>query len=242
MRAFILAGGLGTRLRSVVNDRPKPLAPVGSMPFLEHQLRFLKANSIREFVFCVGYRHDQIREYFADGRKWGVSIAYSVEDQPLGTAGALKHAEGFVNDTFLVLNGDTFFDLNLQHLVQAHHGFFTANPTCLGTLALTTVDDPSNFGSVAVDQDGTIVGFREKSAENQQFRFCAISAGVYILEPRVFELIPACQNISLERDTFPHILSSEHTLFGHRTNGFFVDIGTPEGYQRFQQYAGEISL
>src|SRR6185436_13694535 len=109
---------------------------------------FLKANQVREFVLCVGYLHEQIREHFGDGRRWDISIEYSIEDQPLGTAGALKNAERFADGTFLLLNGDTYFDLNIDTIVRAHRQFCSQDVRCLGTLALTQVDDPSNFGSV----------------------------------------------------------------------------------------------
>lgn len=238
MRAFILAGGLGTRLRSLVNDRPKPLAPVGSAPFLEHQLKFLKANHIRDFVFCVGYRNEQIQEYFQDGSRWEVSITYSVEKEPLGTAGALKLAERHTKDPFLVLNGDTFFELSLGALVLTHQRFRRHHANCLGTLALTQVPDPSEFGSVTLYSDGSVAAFHEKQPGQRPDHF--ISAGVYVLDPSIFDLIPAGRNVSLEREVFPQILASHLTLCGHCTAGFFVDIGTPQGYHRFQEHAGAI--
>jgi NDP-sugar pyrophosphorylase family protein len=239
MKAFILAGGFGTRLRSVVNDRPKPLAPIQNAPFLEHQLRYLRANGVHEFVFCVGYRHEQIQEYFGDGRKWDVSIAYSVEGQPLGTAGALKNAERFVDGTFLVVNGDTYFDLSIRSLLNAHDQFRGRDVRCLGTLALTRVDDPSEFGSVHLNSKGAVVEFREKSATRLAVHY--INAGIYLLEPRILDLIPFSQKVSLEREVFPRVRDSGQLLYGHCADGFFCDIGTPEGYHRFQEHVGEIA-
>ncbi|MFV1963886.1 MAG: NDP-sugar synthase [Pirellulaceae bacterium] len=239
MQAFILAGGLGTRLRSLVNDRPKPLAPIGSAPFLEHQLRFLKAQRISEFVFCVGYRHEQIQDHFGDGQRWGVSIIYSVEDRPLGTAGALKHAERYANGAFLVLNGDTFVDLDVNALIQAHHSGHIGHSACLATVALTETDDPRGYGSIRLGEEDAIVAFREKEAVETDVRY--VNAGVYVLEPRIFTLIPVSQNISLERDTFPRVLDSDYKIRGFRTGGFFVDIGTPEGYHRFREHIGDLT-
>lgn len=239
MQAFILAGGLGTRLRSVVNDRPKPLAPIGSMPFLEHQLLFLKANQVSDFVFCLGYRHEQIEDYFGDGQRWGVSITYSVEDQPLGTAGALKHAQCYANEAFLVLNGDTFVDLDISSLFQAHGFHQNERPDCLATIALTETDDPRNYGSISLGENDTIVAFREKKgAAESDVHY--VNAGVYVLEPCILDWIPVSQKVSLERHVFPCVVESNQRICGFRTGGFFVDIGTPEGYHRFQEHVGGI--
>jgi len=161
-----------------------------------------------------------------------------VEHQPLGTAGALKLAQCHADGTFLLLNGDTFFELSIGELVLAHQQFRRRHAKGLGTLALTQVPDPSNFGSVAIDSTGTVTGFHEKSAD--VFPNHYVSAGVYVLEPRIFDLIPPSTNVSLERETFPQVLGSDGKLCGHCAAGFFVDIGTPEGYYRFQEHAGAI--
>jgi NDP-sugar pyrophosphorylase family protein len=199
----------------------------------------LKTKHIHEFIFCVGYRHEQIRDHFRDGSKWSVSITYSVESQPLGTAGALKLAQVYADGPFLVLNGDTFFDLDVDALVNAHRNFCSQDEACVGTLALTQVEDPSQFGSVILDASETIIGFHEKHATQPASQ--DVSAGVYVLEPRIFNLIPPYRHSSLERDIFPQVLANGQKLCGHRTVGFFVDIGTPEGYYRFQEHAGGVS-
>jgi len=221
----------------VVNDRPKPLAPIGTTPFLEHQLSFLKAQQIRNFVLCVGYRHEQIEEYFGDGGRWGISITYSVEERPLGTGGALKLAQRFAQDTFLVLNGDTFFDLDIEGLVRTHRQHCSRNPNCEGTIALTQVEDSSQYGSVVFGADLAITGFREKSAGGEPPHF--VSAGVYVLEPRVLDRIPSSQSVSLERDVYPQLLG-DRGLYAYPVDGFFIDIGTPEGFHRFGEYTRSI--
>jgi NDP-sugar pyrophosphorylase family protein len=235
MQALILAGGLGTRLRSVVRDRPKPLAPIGNVPFLEHQLLFLRGNGVRDFVFCVGYLHEQIRDYFQDGRQWDLSIQYSIEEQPLGTGGALKHARDLITGTFLVLNGDTFFELQIAELLEAHRRYRNRDESCIGTLALTQVADPSQYGSVQIDAGGTVVGFHEKTSDRLPDRY--VNAGVYVLEPEILDFVPSSTKVSLEREIFPRVPDHDCKLCSFPSGGFFIDIGTPEGYQRFQEYA-----
>jgi len=234
MRAFILAGGLGTRLQSIVSDRPKPLAEIGGKPFLEHQLVILKEHQIREFVLCVGYLHEQIIEHFGDGSRWDVEIEYSIEEHPLGTGGAVKHAERFVDGTFLVFNGDTHFKCDLSRLIQSHQRLVNETK-CLATIALTKVGNPSRYGTVELDDDGMIVDFTEKSG-NPVSQY--ISAGVYAMEPSLLQRIPTEKKVSLELDTFPKFVSEERSLAGCLLEGFFIDIGTPEDFVRFQNYNG----
>jgi NDP-sugar pyrophosphorylase family protein len=233
MQALILAGGLGTRLRPLVSDRPKPLAEVQGKPFLAYQLEQLRAGGLRELVFCVGYLADQIQAYFGDGGAWGVHIAYAVETTPLGTAGAIKNAQRFVNGPFLALNGDSYLELNFQAMVEHHRRQRAADPRLLGTLAAVSVDDASAYGTLVLDEAGRIVRFREKDAAGQGW----INGGVYVLEPELLDLIPPKQAVSIEKETFPQALEQGYRLLAYPVRGFFVDIGTPEGYRRFQQFA-----
>ncbi len=239
MRAVILAGGLGTRLRSVVSDRPKPMANIGGKPFLEHQIEFLKGYRIVNLVLCVGYLHEHIQARFKDGASWDVSIDYSIEDRLLGTAGALKHAQKYLagTGTFLVLNGDSYFEVDLHRLIQFHERKKAGDRRCLGSIALAGVPDVRSYGSIQTDRQGRILSFEEKpEASNGSIQ---INAGIYVLEPEILNLIPDSINVSLERETFPSVLDGGHHLFGYPAQGFFADIGTPDGYGRFWNYLKE---
>ncbi|MGH7493002.1 MAG: nucleotidyltransferase family protein [bacterium] len=236
MQALILAGGLGTRLRTVVNDKPKPMAAVGGKPFIEYQIAWLKKYQVTDLVLCVGYRHEQIRDYFAAGERWGVSIKYSIEDELLGTAGALKLAQRHVTGPFGVLNGDSFFDIDLNQLMQFQRRMKAARGS-LGTLSLTDIPDAREYGAVTLSTQNQILRFEEKSAPAGGSE--TINAGIYILEPEILNFIPAAQKVSLERETFPAVLQQGHALFGYRSSGYFIDIGTPSAYQEFQKYIAE---
>ncbi len=232
MQAVILAGGAGTRLRSIVSDRPKSMAPFDDKPFLEYQIEALSRHGITEVVLCVGYLREHVESHFEDGRAWGVRIVYSRETQPLGTGGALRNARALLRDSFLLLNGDSYLDLDVRAFADAHVSRRKRDPRVTGTLALTRVDDARAYGSVEMDSDRRIVGYREKCAATAPW----ISAGVYALEPSVLNAGPAEQALSLERDVLPSALARGDTLLGHPVDGFFVDIGTPEGHARFRKY------
>jgi NDP-sugar pyrophosphorylase family protein len=176
--------------------------------------------------------------YFGNGEAWGVRIDYSIEMSPLGTGGALKHAERFVDDTFLVLNGDSFFDIDLNQLIRFHQAQKIENEACVGTLALTTVPDSSRYGSVLLNEKGQIVTFVEKSAVPETSAGL-ISAGVYVLEPSILEAVPPSEKVSIERTVFPSFIRNGSRLYGYEGEAFFVDIGTPEGYYRFCDYVKE---
>ena len=239
MRAVILAGGLGTRLQSLVSDRPKPMADMDGKPFLEHQIEFLKRHRIVDLVLCVGYLHEHIRERFKDGAGWDVSIDYSIEDRPLGTAGALKHAHKYLEGTgtFLVLNGDSYFAMDVRQLIQFHERKKAGDERCLGSIALAQVPDARSYGSIQTDREGRLLSFEEKPEASQGST--QINAGIYVLEAEILNLIPGSIQVSLERQTFPAVLESGHHLFGYPAQGFFVDIGTPDGYRKFRNYLAE---
>ena len=237
MHAIILAGGLGTRLRTLVDDRPKPMAPIDDKPFLEHQIDFLKNNNLDQIVFCVGYLREKIQAYFGDGRKWEIAIHYAIEKELLGTAGALKNAEKFISSPFFVLNGDSYFDIDLSEMASLHERKKSEDNRCLGTIALVEVADKRNFGSIGLDSDLFITDFKEKS--NTDSTPGLINAGIYLFEPDVFQLIPAARQVSIEKETFPALLEKGYRLAGYQGHGFFVDIGSPEGFFEFQDYLKE---
>ena len=246
MQALILAGGLGKRLRPIVDDRPKPMALVNDKPFLEYQLEFLRMNGFRNVVFCLGYLHEHVQDHFGDGSRWNLRIDYSIETEQLGTGGALKLAERYVEGAFAVLNGDSFFEVDLGQLDRFHRQQREAAPEggYLGSMALTFVEEMNNYGSVTLDSNEMITGFYEKTerwaiAKNGQPK---INAGIYLLEPAILEAIPAATPVSLEREVFPTLLRGEGKLGGCMMDGFFVDIGTPEGYQAFVEYQKERRL
>jgi NDP-sugar pyrophosphorylase family protein len=228
--ALVLAGGAGTRLRSVVSDRPKPMAQAAGRPFLEHQIEWLARSGVHHVVLCVGYLHDHVQRYFGDGRDFEVALHYSVEQEFLGTGGALKLAQPFVHDTCLVLNGDSWLDVDLAALLRTHRKHQTEDVSTAGTLVLTEVPETRDFGSVRLDASGRILQFVEKS---DVVGPGWVSAGIYLMEKSVLTGIPAGRSVSLEREVFPSLLREGSCLWGSRNPGFFVDIGTPDGYGRF---------
>lgn len=239
MQALILAGGLGTRLNDMVRDRPKPLAPVAGRPFLSYQLEFLRAQRIQDVILCVGYRHEQVQRYVESCPIADVNIQLSVESEPLGTAGAIKNAARFVDGTFIVLNGDTFAEFELDALVQRHREVKSQYSATLGTLALTRVASADGYGAVQLGGDCRIVAFDEK--KSQSVKECCVSAGIYVFEPEILSRIPPRTKTSLEFDVFPQLIAHERLLAGYISAGFFVDIGTPTGYYRFQHHMEESS-
>jgi len=228
MRAVILAGGLGKRLRGVLGDRPKSMAPLLGKPFLQHQIERLEEYNIREIVLCVGYLANQIESYFEDGARFGVKIRYAVEKEPLGTAGALKNAGNHLNhETFLALNGDSYSKVDLAKFIQFHR-----EKEGKGTVLLTRVSHPQDYGVVKVDENHRIIGFFEKPEKASS---CGtINAGIYLLEPEVLSYIPQGRAISLERETFPYLMKEKAPLFGYLTPDYFIDIGTPQKYAQIQ--------
>lgn len=231
MKALILAGGLGTRLQPVVADRPKPMAQANGKPFLEYQIEWLRRQGLREIVLCVGHLAGHIRDYFGAGQRWDVRIRYAVETELLGTAGAIKNAEPFVEDTFCVLNGDSFLDADLQAIIESHKRSRAVDPRTLGTLAAVFVPDAAAYGTLDLGHH-RVSQFREKGTGGPGW----INGGIYVLEPEILELIPAGRPVSIERETFPQILERGYHLYAYPVEGFFVDIGTPAGYHRFQHY------
>lgn len=221
---LILAGGLGTRLQGVLPDLPKPMAPVRGRPFLEYLIADLKRAELTNIVFCVGHRAAQIEEYFGDGGRTGLNIAYSHERELRGTAGAVKLAAGKItSENFLLLNGDCYNEINYAALL-AQHG----STPGLATLVATRVGDRARFGSLLMDDDKRVTGFEEKGAATGAGW---INAGYYVLNTSVLSLIPERAVCSLEREIFPQLVENK-TLFAFKNSGAFIDIGVPEDWQR----------
>ena len=226
VKALLLVGGEGTRLRAVVSSTPKPLAPVGDRPFLELVVRGLQAQGIRDLVMCTGYRAEQLEEAFGDGSRLNVKIVYSRERSPLGTAGAVKLARGFLEgeSEFLVLNGDSFLETGFEDLIRFHRAH-----SGLATIAAVPVENASRYGALQVNEEGRVRAFMEKSAGNGPG---LINAVVYVFSSGILDRIPEGP-ASLEREVLPQAL--ELGVYALRQSGVFIDIGTPSDYARAQE-------
>ena len=226
MKAVVLVGGEGTRLRPLTTTTPKPLLPIAGQPFLERQLTWLARHDVSEVVLALGYLPDAFVAQFPDGEFAGVQIRYAVESDPLGTAGGIRFAAGAagIDERFLVCNGDVLTTLDVSALVQFH-----VDRGADATIHLTHVDDPSPFGVVPTFDDGEVKAFVEKpplGAAPSNW----INAGTYVLEPSVLDRIPADLNVSIERETFPRMLEDRCRLFARGTDDYWLDIGTPEKF------------
>lgn len=224
LKAVILAGGFGTRLRPILGDRPKPMAPVLGRPFLEYVICLLRRQGVDEIVLCLHFLDNQITEYFNDGSRFGVNIEYSIEDKPLGTAGAIKKAEKYLGDFFYILNGDTYLDIDLTKMLLFHKKNENS-----ATIALVKMKNSKRSGVVGISEDWRITGFSEKLSVVEGY----INAGVYIFEKRILDHIPKNEKVSLEKEILPNLLSEER-IFGFLTRSYFIDIGVPKDYFRFQ--------
>jgi mannose-1-phosphate guanylyltransferase len=225
---FILAGGKGTRIRSLFPDIPKPLIPIQGKPFLEWQIQLLVQQGFQNFVLCTGYLAEQISNYFGDGSAWGANIQYSVESKPLGTGGALKHAARYFTHTSLLLNGDTYLIANYQDLIQQHQQLVTECHS-VASLSLVHRHDTDRYGSVLLDDYRRVVGFQEKSSTCDPG---LVNAGAYILEPAILDLIPPGQSVSLETDTLPQMIADRVGVYGIFIDASFIDMGTPDGFHQ----------
>lgn len=214
---------MGTRLRSVVPGKPKPLAEVGSRSFLELLVRQLRHQGIEHLVLCTGYLAEQIEKEFGNGSRLGVTIEYSAEQTPLGTGGALKLAQAHLKNAsrFLVMNGDSFLEADFRSILSFHD-----KHEGLATIAVVSVASAERYGTVNKDSTGRILGFREKTGDAKPG---LVNAGVYVFDQRIFAHIPEGPT-SLEREVFPRLLPKG--LYAIEQNGLFIDIGTPEDYAR----------
>ncbi|MBI2888550.1 MAG: nucleotidyltransferase family protein [Candidatus Liptonbacteria bacterium] len=227
MDAIILAGGEGKRLQSVVAHRPKPMAFVADRPFLEYLIRKLKGSGAKNIVLSVGYKADVLWSHFGDGAAFGVSLAYIEEKELLGTGGAIRYAaeEAQVGETFFVLNGDSYFDVDYGALLRMHEV-----KKGVGVLALRKVMNPHRSGVVELDAEGRITKFHEKKQVTGE---ALINGGVYVLSRRIFEYFPKKEKFSLEEEGFPAAIAGG--LYGVVSEGYFIDIGIPEDFAKAQE-------
>lgn len=225
--ALILVGGKGTRLQSVITDRPKPMAEVAGRPFVEWLILRLKSQGIQRILLCTSYLSEVIEMYFGDGRQWELAIDYSREPGLLGTAGAVRHAVSKIqSERFLVLNGDSYCNMDLDRLAKMH-----ATGGASATLWLAKVSDSSRYGAVEIGMDGAVQSFCEKQTAKSPG---LINAGIYLLERTVVEAIPTGGVFALERDVFPPLIG--HGLYAVAGDEIFLDIGTPASYAAAEQF------
>ena len=229
MKAIVLVGGEGTRLRPLTLTTPKPLLPIANQPHLERQLMWLASHGVDEVVLSMGYLPDAFHRHFmhdesGTDRFGAMRLHYAVEDEPLGTAGAIRFAAEGIGDRFIVCNGDVLTDLDLREMVAFHDARGAE-----ATISLTQVEDPSAFGVVPTEADGSVIAFVEKPPKGKAPSNW-INAGTYVLEPAFLARIPPRLNVSVERETFPRLLEQPGRLFGFRSDAYWLDIGTPEKY------------
>jgi mannose-1-phosphate guanylyltransferase len=222
MQALILAGGEGTRLRPLTSTVPKPVVPLVDRPFIAFMLDWLRGHGVDDVIMSCGFLASGVRNVLGDGSAYGVRLRYVEEPQPLGTGGALKFAESLLDERFLMLNGDVLTDLDVTAQIALHE-----QRGARATLALTPVEDPSAYGLVRTRPDGEVTGFVEKPSPNE-IDTHNISAGIYVLERSVLELLEPNEPASIERDVFPRLV--DEGLFAYVGEGYWLDIGTPERY------------
>jgi NDP-sugar pyrophosphorylase family protein len=231
MKAVILAGGLGTRLRPVVSDIPKPMAEVLGKPFLAWQIEQLKKFGIVDVIISIGYLGDKIKLYFQDGERLGIHIKYAEESQPLGTGGALRNASLYLinEEKFLVVNGDTYLNIDFPDFSRFHE-----EKDSLITMALAKIERPSKSGFVKIDKENRVVDFVEKKKG-----VGLMNAGYLIFSFEVFNYMPDKNKFSLEHDLYPNIVGTKR-VFGYLTSQYFRDIGNPKDYDAVKKELGAV--
>jgi mannose-1-phosphate guanylyltransferase len=222
MQALILAGGEGTRLRPLTSTVPKPVVPLVDRPFISFMLDWLRRHGVDDIVMSCGHLATGVRNALGDGGAFGVRLRYVEEPEPMGTGGAVKFAESLLDERFLVLNGDILTDIDLTAQMAQHE-----RTGASATLALTPVEDPSAYGLVRTAPDGAVTAFVEKPSADQ-VDTNRISAGAYVLERSVLDMLESGRPASIERDVFPRLVGDG--LYGYLADGYWLDIGTPERY------------
>jgi mannose-1-phosphate guanylyltransferase/phosphomannomutase len=224
MKAVIMAGGEGTRLRPQTSNLPKPMLPLVGRPMMEHIISLLRRHGITDIVVTVAFLPNAIRSYFGDGSELGVRMVYATEETPLGTAGSVRNARDELTERFLVISGDVLTDINLTSLIEFHE-----KNNALATLALCAVENPLEFGIVITREDGSIERFLEKPGWGQVFSD-TINTGIYVLEPEIFDVIPEGRAVDFSSEVFPTVLEAGAPLFGYVADGYWEDVGTTAAY------------
>ena len=224
MKVVMLVGGEGTRLRPLTCNITKAMVPILNRPFLEHAIRYFKKHGIEEIILAMGYLPHAIQSYFGDGAQLGVHLTYLVEEKPLGTAGAVKNADSLLDKTFIVFNGDVLTEIDLTAMIKRHRKI---NPEA--SIALTPVDNPTIYGVVETDKQGSVKRFVEKPSWDK-VTSNMINAGIYILEPEVLKYIPAATHCMFENYLFPLLLEKGEPILSYPSEAYWIDTGTPEKY------------
>ncbi len=229
MKAYVLAGGEGTRLRPYTYNVPKPMLPLGGKPILQYVIENLRRAGIREIVLTVGYKHEQVTGYFGDGSKYGVHIEYSIEKEKMNTAGSILHYKGTAKETFAVVMGDHLTDLDMADMLKSHK-----KSGAVATIALYHQKQPLEYG-VADLKDGKVVGFREKPMLEHFY-----NTAIYIFEPEIFGHIKEKEDFA--KDVFPRLLAAGKQVNGYVFEGVWYDIGRISDYERFVETFNVIKL
>jgi mannose-1-phosphate guanylyltransferase/phosphomannomutase len=239
MKAVLMAGGEGSRLRPVTANRPKPLVPVCNVPIMEHILGLLKKHGIEDVVATLYYLGDEIQDYFGDGSDFGVKIDYSVENVPLGTAGSVKKAEALLqNDSFVIISGDALTDCDLTKAIEFHK-----KKGSVATLILYRVPSPLEFGVVITDEEGRVVRFLEKPSWSEVFSD-TVNTGIYILEPEILKYMEHGRNYDWSGDIFPRLLEEGKPIYGYVMEEYWADVGSLSQYREAQEHllSGRVNL
>ena len=229
MKAVVMAGGEGTRLRPMTSSMPKPLLPVANRPIMEHVLRLLKRHGLNETVVTVQFLASLVKNYFGDGEELGMELTYANEEKPLGTAGSVKNAEeALKDDAFLVISGDALTDFDLTELINFHK-----EKGALVTVCLTRVPNPLEFGITIVDEEGKVERFLEKPTWGQVFSD-TVNTGIYVMEPEVFDYVEPDVPVDWSGDVFPQLMKEGKPIYGYIAEGYWEDVGTHESYVKAQ--------
>src|SRR6266705_5533330 len=226
MKAVVMAGGEGTRLRPLTSNQPKPMVPVVGKPCMEHILELMGEHGLNDVIVTVAFLPQAIRSYFGQGETLGMQVGYSVEESPLGTAGSVRLAAKQLDETFLVISGDALCDVDLSALVAFHKERGAAV-----TIGLKSVDNPLEFGIVVTDEEGRIERFLEKPSWGQVFSD-TINTGIYVLDPEVLNHIPSDRPYDFSKELFPLLLEMGRPLYGHVFDGYWQDIGNLDQYRQ----------
>ncbi len=238
MKAVVMAGGEGSRLRPLTLNRPKPMVPIVDRQVMAHIIELLKIHGITEIVVTVQYLANLIQDHFGDGSAFGVHIEYSLEEHPLGTAGSVKNAEHLLKEPFLVISGDALTDFDLTKIVAFHTGHGGA-----ATITLTRVPNPLDFGVITIDEDNHVRQFLEKPSWGEVISD-TVNTGIYVLDPEIFHFIEKGKPTDWSKDVFPRLLRGEAGLYGYIAEGYWTDVGTIEEYMRASRdyMSGKVAL
>jgi mannose-1-phosphate guanylyltransferase/phosphomannomutase len=246
MKAVIIAGGLGTRLRPLTYNIPKPIVPVANLPFVLHQIEILRMHGIDEIILNLHYLSDEIKEILDDGKQFGIKIRYSVEGHPLGTAGAVKNAEEYFDaGPMVIFNGDILTDINISQIIDFHK-----KKKARVTLTLSRVKDPTAYGLILTDREGKVTHFVEKPSWEQLANYAkfgptdTINAGIYVVDPAIFKDVPKGIEYSFERQLFPALLAKGEPIYGFVSDRYWIDIGNPIQYRQAHEaiLRGEVAV